>query len=289
MAELKMLNKKRIMDNIRLIFGMLKEYRFQFHRTVNVIDLTISESGNPDQRLLLTDYGIVFINGDHNPKADWHWQQFLAANGCHVLFKENPYLGEKCFLAASDGYGIDYTAYETWKEAEEAMENAYNDAKPSEWDESFEEMSYCGGGSALLYDNGDTVYSWEIIRSDLECRKKVPDSDYLTMKVRTLQIPRCDAIRIQKDFSSFTNAADIRKRYGDHYTETHTATFSDDVRVDIKLCVDYDDSGRTPIWAEAALYKDGVLDNCTYSYKSFFRTWELDCGGILYRVDVKAE
>ena len=113
---------------------------------------------------------MVFINGDYDPKADWHWQQFLVANECHALFKENPYLGDKCFLAASDGYGIDYTAYDTWEEAEEAMKKAYNDSKPSKWDESCEDMSYCYGCYELLFDIGDTVYFLEIIRADVKCR-----------------------------------------------------------------------------------------------------------------------
>ena len=136
------------------------------------------------------------------------------ANECHALFKENPYLGDKCFLAASDGYGIDYTAYDTWEEAEEAMKKAYNDSKPSKWDESCEDMSYCYGGSALLYDNGDTVYSWEIIRADLKCRKKSMDSDCIAMMGQTLRVSRDTANRIQKDLSSWADVADLHDRYG---------------------------------------------------------------------------
>lgn len=289
MKQLNELSKRKIIDTVRLIFGsMMKEYLFYFHKDMNVIDLTISENGNLKQKVLLTDDGMVFIKGGYDPKADWHWQQFLVANECHALFKENPYLGDKCFLAASDGYGIDYTAYDTWKEAEEAMKKAYEDSKPSEWDESFEEMSYCGGGSALLYDNGDTVYSWEIIRADLECRKKTMDSDCVAMMVQTLRVSRDTANRIQKDLSSWAEISDLHDRYGENYTESHTVTFADGMQMDVKLCGRRDDgSGQSPLWTEAVLFdENGRQVACTDPENFFFGTWELDYEGVCYRVDV---
>ena len=292
MKELNELSKRKIVDNVRLIFGkMMKEYLFHFHKDINVIDLTISESDNRDQKLLLTDYGIVFINGDYNPKADWHWQQFLVANECHTLFKENPYLGDKCFLVASDGYSIDYTAYETWKEAEEAMEKAYEDSMPAEWDENSEEMSYCHGDSALLYANGEAVYSWEIIRANLECREKSMDSDCVVMMAQNLMIPGNTAVRIQKDLSSWAKAANLHDRYGKNYTESHTATFADGMQMDIRLCGSRNDgSGQNPLWTEAVLFdEDGRQVACTDPETFFFGTWELDYEGVSYRVDVIEE
>ena len=213
------------------------------------------------------------------------------ANECHALFKENPYLGDKCFLAASDGYGIDYTAYDTWEEAEEAMKKAYNDSKPSKWDESCEDMSYCYGGSALLYDNGDTVYSWEIIRADLKCRKKSMDSDCIAMMGQTLRVSRDTANRIQKDLSSWADVADLHDRYGKNYTESYTVTFADGMQMDVKLCGSSDDgSGQNPLWTEAVLFdENGKEVACTDSKDFFFGTWELDYEGVCYRVDVIEE
>ena len=71
-----------------------------------------------------------------------------------------PYL----LIAASED-GIDYTDYETEKEARDAMRNAYEACTPSEWEPEWEEDSYLEDWSAKLYANGEQVYDWEIIQT----------------------------------------------------------------------------------------------------------------------------
>lgn len=43
------------------------------------------------------------------------------------------------------------------------MEKQYSEHLPEEWIDDFEDMSYCGDDEAVLYNNGEDVYLWQII------------------------------------------------------------------------------------------------------------------------------
>lgn len=73
----------------------------------------------------------------------------------------------KYILISTDGYSLDdYTIYDTFSEAQTAMQKAYNSLVPKEWCEGFEELSYCEWSDAILYNNGEDVYVWKIICID---------------------------------------------------------------------------------------------------------------------------
>lgn len=70
-------------------------------------------------------------------------------------------------LVTTDGYRIDYTRYPSLDAAKAAMEEAYEQSKPSEWGEEWEDMSYLSDEGAILYTNGENVYVWTIIQESL--------------------------------------------------------------------------------------------------------------------------
>lgn len=69
---------------------------------------------------------------------------------------------EKYVLIFSDGESIDATTYSTKEEAYENMKKAYKSSYPEDLEEAWEEMSYLGDDSALLYLNGDGTCCWDI-------------------------------------------------------------------------------------------------------------------------------
>lgn len=70
---------------------------------------------------------------------------------------------KRYLLIASSSEGIEYTDYETKELAQSNMEKAYEQLRPENFDPEWEEMSYVADGNAVLYDNGEDVYFWEIV------------------------------------------------------------------------------------------------------------------------------
>lgn len=67
-------------------------------------------------------------------------------------------------LITTDGYSLDdYAFYNTLKEAQNSMEEAYERCIPEDWNESDVEMSYCSNMDAILYCNGENIFVWNII------------------------------------------------------------------------------------------------------------------------------
>lgn len=70
---------------------------------------------------------------------------------------------KRYLLIASSSEGIEYIDYETKELAQSNMEKAYEQLRPEDFDPEWEEMSYVADGNAVLYDNGEDVYFWEIV------------------------------------------------------------------------------------------------------------------------------
>lgn len=68
----------------------------------------------------------------------------------------------KYILMSSDGYEIEYSFYPDLESAQNAMKEAYHKAEPDEWIEEFEDLSNMTDVSAILYNNGEDVYVWQI-------------------------------------------------------------------------------------------------------------------------------
>lgn len=67
-------------------------------------------------------------------------------------------------LVKTDGYGIEVCGFfNTEDEAIAEMYKEYNDYAPNDWNEDWKDESYCTDVGALLYDNGENVYAWNII------------------------------------------------------------------------------------------------------------------------------
>ena len=69
----------------------------------------------------------------------------------------------KYLLIKTDGYSIETEGFLSEADCYKSMLDAYNAAKPEEWDESFEDMSYISETDAILYANGEEVFVWRII------------------------------------------------------------------------------------------------------------------------------
>lgn len=69
----------------------------------------------------------------------------------------------KAILVKTDGYSITHSFFSSFEKAKETMEKQYSEHLPEEWDEDYEDMSYCGDDEAVLYNNGEDVYLWQII------------------------------------------------------------------------------------------------------------------------------
>lgn len=72
-------------------------------------------------------------------------------------------MATKYILATTNGYEIRSTEHKTLDDAQNAMREAYENYTPDEWADEYEDISYCGTMDAVLYDNGDDVYVWQII------------------------------------------------------------------------------------------------------------------------------
>ena len=66
-------------------------------------------------------------------------------------------------LVATDGYSIDHTKYSSLELAKKAMNNAYNNLYNENMDKDWKEQSYIDEESAILFQNGENVYVWDII------------------------------------------------------------------------------------------------------------------------------
>lgn len=67
-------------------------------------------------------------------------------------------------LQVTDGSSLDdYMFYNSSEDAKSAMKKAYQEMIPGEWDKTDKDMSYCGDNHAVLYQNGENVYIWQII------------------------------------------------------------------------------------------------------------------------------
>lgn len=80
-----------------------------------------------------------------------------VSSSCETKCLEDIYL----LIQASDG-SILADRHPTFAAAQEAMNKAYKELTPEEWDESFQDMSYLGKSDAVLYNNGEEVYTWSI-------------------------------------------------------------------------------------------------------------------------------
>lgn len=66
-------------------------------------------------------------------------------------------------LVATDGYSINHTKYSSLELAKEAMEEAYKALYDENMDEDWKEQSCINEESAILFQNGENVYVWDII------------------------------------------------------------------------------------------------------------------------------
>lgn len=63
----------------------------------------------------------------------------------------------------TDGYSINYRFFDFEEAAQTELKKQYTSYIPEEWIKEFEELSYCNGSDAILYENDLNVYVWEII------------------------------------------------------------------------------------------------------------------------------
>lgn len=68
---------------------------------------------------------------------------------------------KKTLLIHTNGYDIDITEFDDPVAATKAMQNAYNNLKPSELGPEWAELSYCDDNNAKLYYNGEDVHIWK--------------------------------------------------------------------------------------------------------------------------------
>lgn len=74
---------------------------------------------------------------------------------------------QKILLIHTNGYDIDSTTFDDPAAAQQAMQNAYNNLKPSELAPEWADLSYCDDDSAKLYCNGEDVHIWKIHKVSL--------------------------------------------------------------------------------------------------------------------------
>lgn len=58
---------------------------------------------------------------------------------------------QKILLIHTDGYDIDSITFDDLTAAKQAMQNAYNNLKPSELGQEWADLSYCDDDSAKLF------------------------------------------------------------------------------------------------------------------------------------------
>lgn len=67
-------------------------------------------------------------------------------------------------LVRTDGYSIETVMQSSnLDKVKETLCEDYKKHLPEEWVDDFEDMSCCGDMDAILYDNGENVYVWQII------------------------------------------------------------------------------------------------------------------------------
>lgn len=71
---------------------------------------------------------------------------------------------QKYIVVHTDGYTIESDFYADYDSAYEAMKDDYDAKTPEDWIEEYEEDSYISDFDAMLYDNGDDVFLWRIIK-----------------------------------------------------------------------------------------------------------------------------
>lgn len=89
---------------------------------------------------------------------------------------------------------------------------------------------------------------------------------------------------IAKTIQRYINATEEKDFQGEDDTIIYTATFPNDIEMDVKCCGCNDENS----WCEAVLFKKGVEINCSEVEDDFFGEWELEYDGDTYRVDVWA-
>lgn len=72
-------------------------------------------------------------------------------------------ISHKCMLVSTDGYSIENTIYSSYEEAKSAMEKAYDEVTPDDWNEMWQQDSYLAENNAILYANGENVFVWQIV------------------------------------------------------------------------------------------------------------------------------
>lgn len=74
---------------------------------------------------------------------------------------------QKILLIHTDGYDIDITTFDDPAAAQQTMQNAYTNLKPSELAHEWADLSYCDDDSAKLYCNGEDVHIWKLHKVSL--------------------------------------------------------------------------------------------------------------------------
>lgn len=74
---------------------------------------------------------------------------------------------QKILLIHTDGYDIDITEFDDPSAAQQAMQKAYDNLKPSELEQEWADLSYCDDNDAKLYCNGEDVHIWKLHKVSL--------------------------------------------------------------------------------------------------------------------------
>lgn len=74
---------------------------------------------------------------------------------------------QKILLIHTDGYDIDITTFDDTTAAQQAMQKAYHDLKPSKLAPEWTDLSYCDNDNAKLYCNGEDVHIWKLHKVSL--------------------------------------------------------------------------------------------------------------------------
>lgn len=74
---------------------------------------------------------------------------------------------QKILLIHTDGYDIDITTFDDTAAAQQAMQKAYHNLKPSKLEPEWADLSYCDNDNAKLYCNGEDVHIWKIHKVSL--------------------------------------------------------------------------------------------------------------------------
>lgn len=72
---------------------------------------------------------------------------------------------EKWLLIRTDGYDILTFHFDDYCKTFEEMEKQYESFKPKDWFENEKEMSHMSDIDAILYENGNNVYVWKIVKA----------------------------------------------------------------------------------------------------------------------------